>query len=90
MNSETPIAPSLPTTAISAVAPSLQHVQQRDDGIRGEVDVAQRRAGFVQHHSERHVDQLEMGEQPIVLHLRKRAEDLVFARIGGLAHSYTV
>ena len=85
MNSETPMAPSLPTTAISAEAPSCMHVQQRDDGIRREVDVAQRGAGFVQHHAERHGHELEMRKQPVMFDLGKRAQDVVFARIGRLA-----
>ena len=86
MNSETPIAPSLPTTAISADAPSFITYSSETIAVRGEIDVAQRGAGFVEHHAERHRHQLQMREQPLALELRQRIEYVVSRRGCGCSH----
>src|ERR1700679_4167550 len=55
----------------------LHHVQQRDDGRRWKVHMAQRAAGFVKHLAERHVDPLELWQPALRFGIRQCGEQVV-------------
>ena len=59
----------------------LHHIQQRDDGGRWKVHMAQRAAGLIQHSSERHLDGLHLRQQARLHGIRQRCEQMILVDI---------
>ncbi|MNR17659.1 hypothetical protein D3C85_1343370 [compost metagenome] len=50
----------------------LHHIQQRHDGVGGEVDMPQGATGLIEHFAQWQLDQFEVGEQAVQRWRRKR------------------
>ena len=69
--------PSLPTTAISADAPSSMTYSKRNDGRGGEIDVSQWGAGFIEDVTEPHRYQFQLGDDAVVVACRQGVEQMI-------------
>ena len=62
----------------------LQHIQQRNNGVGGEVNVMKRRPGFVEHLAQWHLAKFKLRLPTKPLGIRQRSQQLVLARVDGI------
>ena len=65
---------------------AFHHIQQRHNRIGGEVDMTQSIARLVKHHTQRHVHQFKVGQQPLQHLIGQGGKEVILLRTGGCGH----
>ncbi len=63
-----------------------EHIQQRDDAVGRKIHVPQRVTGFIQDLAERHIDELQVREDPFPLLGGEGREQVILGRVVGYWH----